>query len=1262
MAAPTLIVGIGGIGGNVITRLAERINREKVANVELVVMDTDVNDLRKIREKYPRIYTVQTSPKGTVGKALDSNHHARDKWFPLNDGLTGKPFTEGAGQVRAVSRLAFDYAVEQGHMEELEKAIAKLHGLSSDAMRQEMRVIITGSIAGGTGSGLVLPVAMYIRNFLITRYQDNSAIIRGFFLEPDVVFGRLLDESERNTQRANAYAAVREMDAFFRKEYSGESDEYSHVVFNAPQPGLGERVDYPNILPYHFVFLMDALNANGDSLTDLDGRYDLEAYKKHAADCIYAQALSAVSARSNSSEDNVIRQLAANNGRSRYCGAGSACLEYPKNDIQRYIALNWAEQTISGEWLEIDNEFKRREREDSNLKRSNFYVNEYESRRGSGSVFYKTVAAKSEVKDDKGDTVDVVEQYIEDVIRHAEEWASSSLRSNCLQLRRCLFSSDDKELLRPLNASADEVQRLCEDGDPEGTMQGWLGTFFDNARRYASVAQEEVPTQASDFAKSSFAISDFDENPLKSRTQSWQLESVFRVQTGSETGSFHPAAVRYNLYKLSAELADRAQTARADADNAKDAMLKAERADYYVETSDEREDVSAAVSKILGEDKGKKRKIALPLPKLKKGAVGADEVDRLVEIATALNKFKKNIDAYVNSTVVYEFLEGAKRYVDSLAASYEAFYDHIEKEIKSIRSDISRIEINPSYNAPKGTSHRYVCASKQCLTAMKEECYMRSTSGELPIELCGDIYRSLLRFSKARESAKGYDARNEVSSELFKRLFKDVVLDYWYSMVMDTNKGYPKIVDKSIVQAIADEALYTTDRMLLDDHEENAHVETYIRRTLEGAKKLATPFIEPPVGEHPRRIEICAFSEEAFESDIACANEVRQLMWNSYNGTEVPSGEFSKYEILFYSSMYGFCATNLPKYAPEHVGMESRPEGEYHRAYFATVNQLSPNLKDNKLITPHIDRNWHLVCALPDINPDNERAIQHNIVHAFLHGLVFQRFATEPVIDGDDVYYLKASASRARTSLWVSNGTPCDRFYEVFDALKFSPPAVELLLQSSRDTLEKEKGQSRVSLSDCKLVKSIRSQAFSDLNFAAQGEQIVSAVKGAQGNTEARRTPMNIEGGRVHSRAVTNLFGIGLPEDDVRRTSLFEIPLIYRISLPQSELRESEIDMMVESIFQAVKDHLANFCDANDLPSRLGQLFEEQYLLFEWNLIGYEQEIPSINTSIVVSIVREKVLGYMEADMALSTRADRISGLQSQLNEAWGEYRKNRWN
>ncbi|MBQ9044193.1 MAG: hypothetical protein IJ111_15420, partial [Eggerthellaceae bacterium] len=137
--AATLIVGLGGMGQKVVKRISKMIDREGLSNVELVVMDTDVNDLRDTKENFPRIFTVQTSPRGTVGGALDQNPYARDLWFPVNDGLTGKPFTEGAGQVRAVSRLALDHAIEQGYMSELEKAIEKLHNLSGETMRQDMR-------------------------------------------------------------------------------------------------------------------------------------------------------------------------------------------------------------------------------------------------------------------------------------------------------------------------------------------------------------------------------------------------------------------------------------------------------------------------------------------------------------------------------------------------------------------------------------------------------------------------------------------------------------------------------------------------------------------------------------------------------------------------------------------------------------------------------------------------------------------------------------------------------------------------------------------------------------------------------------------------------------------------------------------------------------------------------------------------------------------------------------------------------------------
>ena len=149
---------------------------------------------------------------------------------------------------------------------------------------------------------------------------------------------------------------------------------------------------------------------------------------------------------------------------------------------------------------------------------------------------------------------------------------------------------------------------------------------------------------------------------------------------------------------------------------------------------------------------------------------------------------------------------------------------------------------------------------------------------------------------------------------------------------------------------------------------------------------------------------------------------------------------------------------------------------------------------------------------------------------------------------------------------------------------------------------------------------------------------------------------MHISNGRICATAVTDLFGIGNDPADLRRTSLFEVPLLYRISLPQSDLREGEIDMMVENIFHIVEDHLSNFCDKSDLFYNCCRLFEEQYLLFEWNLIGYESQLPGISGNMAANAIREKVLSYMEP---VHARRMRMEGAQARIEAAWRKFREN---
>ena len=136
MNAPTLIVGLGGKGSDVALRVSQMVSEEERRRIGFAVFDTDVNELRKIKEKNSFVHTIQTSTKLSVGEYLDIDTHARDTWFPVNAILNSKTLTEGAGQVRAVSRMAFETAIRAGKMEELHQAIESLYKLEGDEYQQ----------------------------------------------------------------------------------------------------------------------------------------------------------------------------------------------------------------------------------------------------------------------------------------------------------------------------------------------------------------------------------------------------------------------------------------------------------------------------------------------------------------------------------------------------------------------------------------------------------------------------------------------------------------------------------------------------------------------------------------------------------------------------------------------------------------------------------------------------------------------------------------------------------------------------------------------------------------------------------------------------------------------------------------------------------------------------------------------------------------------------------------------------------------------
>lgn len=112
MTAPTLIIGLGGIGSEIVSMVEEKakISKSDISNVKFIIIDTDNGALLKEKRNGFEGTTIRISNNITVESCLQMNNLSRE-WYPRNQIFMNKTLTDGAGQVRAISRLALEHAV-----------------------------------------------------------------------------------------------------------------------------------------------------------------------------------------------------------------------------------------------------------------------------------------------------------------------------------------------------------------------------------------------------------------------------------------------------------------------------------------------------------------------------------------------------------------------------------------------------------------------------------------------------------------------------------------------------------------------------------------------------------------------------------------------------------------------------------------------------------------------------------------------------------------------------------------------------------------------------------------------------------------------------------------------------------------------------------------------------------------------------------------------------------------------------------------------
>ncbi len=989
MIAPTLLVGLGGTGSKIVCRVSKMVTEEQRRHIGFAVFDTDINELREIQAENPFIRTIQTSTKLTVGEYLNIDTHARDTWFPVNGILNSKSLTEGAGQVRAISRLALDTAIRAGNMEPLHNAIEDLYKLEGNSGEQALRVVIVSSLAGGTGSGLILPVALYLKNYLATKFQASANITRGFFILPEVFYEVIRGQTERNNLRCNAYAALRELDAFLMKGDKTLPDKYEKTVkIEFPRVGSNDVEEY-DVRPYDFCFLFDAQNTEGKKLNSFN------QYLDHAANCIYSQSIGPMNKRSNSSEDNTIRELCAQRGRNRYAGAGSAMLIYPTEDVKEFIALNWAKECVSKQWLVFDDMYREKCLANSEMRAQGFHVRDVNP-----SIDY--IESINQLAKQKDPFAKAIEEACTIYDDGGYKKVSDKWTEYVAQLKKFVKESTMTGQM-DLDAQKQQASGLINDievGKRETTED--LQTAFGEVEKYKDMVMKRSEDTGRTIAYTIFKAKN--DSATKDRLPH-QMETYLRDQHGT---FIHPNAVRYFLYQA-LELLKKEKVLIDKENDKKEKFFE----DFYNIFDDPKTDETETVDQLADR-----------------------KIDRKSqqEMKDQFRFYISEVDKFRTSSVLAEVFREGIDYVTSLCDAFQTFYASFEDRINKLDRRI--LSLRKKYGNTAGRTTRYVCATPNCLDHLLKEMPYTGNTITIDKELAEDIYTKVRSYSMMKDKPEngGY----------FEELFEDGIIGYFKKSLMEI---YGSTVDMDVLSALEREAKYE------ENEYDFGRIEQYVRRVIAETRNLSNPFIERPLGEQKEPIAACTYSKKLDPKDGSPRSALIAKELGNYGGN--PDEDIPLNMIMFYQAIYGLRANGLSKFAPANEA-DGRCEGEYYKAYYELISQIKPKSDKTPVITPHIDRSWHIISCLPDLDDENQERQERQIYRAFVLGLLFNLISYRKISEGKYLYRLQLNGIETEEFV-VSNGTPCDHYYEVLDALIINPVVVSTIINYMNKKFDMER-------------------------------------------------------------------------------------------------------------------------------------------------------------------------------------------------------------
>ena len=283
---PTLMIGLGGTGKEVLLRLRRKIverygSLNRLPFIKFMHLDTDTTataheqyDIRAASDplheeiRFTPAERVSLTIQGGTGRYIQhlGNFPHIKRWLAAWGKIADLgDLGQGAGQIRMASRLGFfdadNFARIVSRLEQCKAQLQDVHILEQtgklgfDFSGETTHIVIVASIAGGTGSGTFLDMA-----FLAKRYFANADQV-GILLLPS--FFSAYAGGQR--VRANGYAALMELNHY----------TFGHSFVTDWTSG-GDNTSLPPP-PFSNTYLIDG--ENEARLTIASGGKEYDAYR-----------------------------------------------------------------------------------------------------------------------------------------------------------------------------------------------------------------------------------------------------------------------------------------------------------------------------------------------------------------------------------------------------------------------------------------------------------------------------------------------------------------------------------------------------------------------------------------------------------------------------------------------------------------------------------------------------------------------------------------------------------------------------------------------------------------------------------------------------------------------------------------------------------------------------------------------------------------------------------------------------------------------